>query len=126
MVGYNFQPRFIEPIQNRIKRQTCRRVGARRHARPGEKIQLYVGIRTKNCRKILTEDPTCILVQPAIIDLAQPGKPIVEVGGKLVKGRDLELFVERDGFSSIADFVMTFVEIYSEFEDEMVLIVWGF
>ena len=56
MVAYSFKSQFEEPIVAREKRQTVRGF-RKRHARPGEPIQLYVGMRTRNCRKILTPDP---------------------------------------------------------------------
>jgi len=64
MVAYSFKERFIEPIRRglvspypdtngvRPKRQTIRAVGRRRHARPGDILQLYYGMRTKQCRRI--------------------------------------------------------------------------
>jgi len=60
MVAYSYQPMFVPPIERglktppgpRPKRQTIRARGKRRHARPGEELQLYTGMRTKHCRLI--------------------------------------------------------------------------
>ncbi len=52
MVAYNFQPRFAEAVANGDKRQTIRREGKRIHAKRGDKVHLFTGMRTKNCRKL--------------------------------------------------------------------------
>jgi hypothetical protein len=77
MVAYSFKERFIAPISVglgllpsepkivddfgydykiveaiRPKRQTIRAIGGKRHAHPGEILQLYYGMRTKQCRQI--------------------------------------------------------------------------
>ena len=62
MVAYSFQRQFIEPIQMGIrdpfadgaKLQTIR-AHRKRHARAGEMLQLYCGMRTKNCMKIVPD-----------------------------------------------------------------------
>lgn len=61
MVAYSFRQRFVAPIQVGLgtiehipgteyapKRQTIR-ANRKRHARPGEELQLYCGMRTKGC-----------------------------------------------------------------------------
>lgn len=69
MVAYNFQERFADDVENLIKRQTIRaeRKGRSRHARPGESIQLYTGMRTAKCRKLVNPDPVVWLVRPITI-----------------------------------------------------------
>ena len=52
MVAYSLKPRFIPPILSGAKRQTIRAISRRRHAIPGETLQLYTGMRTKQCRLI--------------------------------------------------------------------------
>src|SRR6267142_1173906 len=52
MVAYSFKPRFIDPIMAGTKRQTIRAIGKRRHAWRGDQLQLYTGMRTKQCRLI--------------------------------------------------------------------------
>jgi len=51
MVAYSFQPRFVEPIREGRKTHTLRD-GRKRHARIGETVQLYQGMRTRECQKI--------------------------------------------------------------------------
>lgn len=58
MVAYNFQAQFAAAVTDGTKCQTIRaeRKGGR-HARVGEPVQLYTGMRTKACRKLVDPDP---------------------------------------------------------------------
>lgn len=53
MVAYSFKPRFVAPILAGAKRQTIR-ADRKRHARQGERLQLYTGMRTRSCKAIGT------------------------------------------------------------------------
>jgi hypothetical protein len=59
MPAYNFKAQFAALVESGQKRQTIRAIGKRRHASPGEALQLYTGQRTKACRKLVTPDPIC-------------------------------------------------------------------
>ncbi|MGE4296813.1 MAG: hypothetical protein AB7E47_02190 [Desulfovibrionaceae bacterium] len=59
MPAYNFKKQFAQAVESGEKRQTIRAIGKRRHAWPGERLQLYTGMRTKACRKLVTPDPVC-------------------------------------------------------------------
>ena len=48
MVAYSFKRRFREPILAGSKQQTIR-ADRKRHARRGEALQLYTGMRTTQC-----------------------------------------------------------------------------
>ncbi len=52
MVAYNFQKQFIGAIEDRAKMQTVRADRKNGHAQPGQTLQLYYGMRTKQCRLI--------------------------------------------------------------------------
>jgi len=54
MPAYSFQERFIPMILDGSKDHTIRkdRAGRSRHAKPGNRLYLYYGMRTKYCRKI--------------------------------------------------------------------------
>jgi hypothetical protein len=62
MVAHSFQSRFAEPVLDGSKDGT---IGAdrRRHARPGEQLQIYVGMRTKQCRLITRK--ICVAINPS-------------------------------------------------------------
>jgi hypothetical protein len=62
MVAYSFQPMFELPIVLGTKRQTIRAAGKRRHARAGDTLQLYLGMRTPRCRLLATA--SCADIRP--------------------------------------------------------------
>ncbi|WP_085025571.1 ASCH domain-containing protein [Ensifer aridi] len=101
MVAYSFKPFFVPQILAGIKRQTVR-TDRRRHARPGEPIQLFTAMRTKHCRKILDRDPTCIEVLPIVIvtsGLLDCGIAGIEVDGTTLHRDQIEEFARADGFA---------------------------
>jgi hypothetical protein len=100
MVAYSFQPRFIEPIRQGIKTQTIRAHGRRRHARPGELVQLYSGMRTAHCQRILPDVP-CLEVMPIEIAFAQGEIARIRVDG--LPCLNLDAFAIRDGFTDAVD-----------------------
>lgn len=94
MVAYSFQQRFVEPIEAGRKQQTIRGE-RRRHSRPGELVQLYTGMRTKNCRLIGTA--WCRNVEPIRLILSMPC--IETVSGIIANAEGLDEFAQRDGFA---------------------------
>ncbi len=68
MVAYNFQPRFASLVESGEKRQTIRPEGKRVHAKPGDTVHLFTGMRTRNCRKL--GEAVCIISEPIVIDTA--------------------------------------------------------
>lgn len=67
MVAYSFKQQFVAPILSGAKRQTIR-VDRKRHARIGEPIQLYTGMRTRQCKAIGTA--LCENVCPITLDFS--------------------------------------------------------
>jgi hypothetical protein len=100
MVAYSFNPRFIEPIRQGIKTQTIRAHGLRRHARPGELLQLYSGMRTAHCRRILPDTPCLTLMQ---VEITFRKGEIARAVTDGVPVRDLDAFALRDGFADAVD-----------------------
>lgn len=102
MVAYSFQERFVLLIREGYKRQTVR--GHRsRHVRPGEILQLYQGMRTKACAKIIA-DPVCTHVAP--IEIILRGRLIERIvidRPVLLSTPDLDAFAIEDGFESRED-----------------------
>lgn len=109
MVAYGFKKQFIEPILSglgnyewidgqipRPKLQTIRAIGKRRHARPGETIQLYTAMRTKQCRKL--GEARCVSVQNIRIMLHAAW---IKVGtdAPISDPEELADFARRDGFA---------------------------
>lgn len=123
MVAYNFQARFVRPIESGEKRQTIRRRGKRRHAEAGDKLQLYTGQRTKKCRKILEEDPTCIAVQAVTIRVGA-FDVAVAVDGRWLTVEELDEFARYDGFADREDFHAFWLSFHGQGEADNLLIRW--
>ncbi len=103
MVAYSFQKQFVPAIYSHKKRQTVRAIGKRQHARPGEIVQLYEGMRTKHCAKII-DDQKCLYVLPIQIVVAAPLILSIAVYGYEDVANDrgyLEEFAKLDGFTDI-------------------------
>lgn len=98
MVAYSFQAQFVEPIWSGRKRQTIRATGKRRHAKAGDALQLYTGMRTKHCR--LFGRAVCHAALSIRIDFSTiyPGDVVtIEDGPRFWQG-DLDPFARADGF----------------------------
>lgn len=100
MVAYSFKRYFAPQIEDFSKTHTIR--GHRsRHAHPGEAMQLFVGMRTRHCRKIIP-DPICSAVLPIVItssDLLDVGVAYIEIDGTPLHRDEIEPFAMSDGFS---------------------------
>lgn len=95
MVAYSFKALFVPQIVSLMKCQTVR-AERPRHARPGEAVQLYQAMRTKDCRKIIL-DPVCTAVLPIEICVSETrGILWISIDGDDVK--DPEAFAAADGF----------------------------
>lgn len=104
MVAYSFQSRFIEPILAGSKRQTIR-ADRRRHARAGEELQLYAGMRTRHCRLIARA--SCQSVTPVRLTFHRGHGPLVfHVGGQVLSADEMEAFAVADGFGAGGGFAV--------------------
>lgn len=104
MVAYSFRPRFAALIESGAKTQTIR-APRRRHALPGERLQLFTGMRTRECRKLIP-DPLCVSVEP-IHMFPENGRWLLRVSGAAQPLCDLAIsddFARDDGFADVADF----------------------
>lgn len=100
MVAYNFKACFAPLVESGKKRQTIRAEGKRRHARPGDRLQLYTGMRTKACRKLLNPEPECTSSQP--IEIHSRLKMLIDdIPQTLTEMRQVAL---NDGFESLEAF----------------------
>lgn len=68
MPSYSFQEQFVAYIEDESNGHTVRRERNSRapHAKPGDKVYLYFGMRTKWCRKI--GEATCSAMRRIRID----------------------------------------------------------
>lgn len=124
MVAYSFQRRFCEQIVRGEKRQTIR-ADRKRHARPGEPIQLFFGMRTKHCRKLIDPDPVCTHVEP--VSMRVPPCGLVRIGHPACpEWSEVEdLFARLDGFDDALDFTMFWRREHGLGLFEGVLIRWN-
>lgn len=100
MVAYSFKTYFAPQILDLSKTHTIRG-HRRRHAHVGEPVQLFTGMRTRQCRKIIP-DPVCVAVLPILImssDLIEPGLAYIEIDGRPLDSDEIEAFAVSDGFS---------------------------
>ncbi len=98
MVAYSFKAQFAARILDETKGGTIRG-DRRRHAHPGEEVQLYTGMRTRQCRLIARK--TCIAVDPIMLDF---GRRQIIVGGLIVRGDEpIGAFARFDGFPDFSE-----------------------
>lgn len=101
MVALSFKPRFIEPYKEGRKGGTIRNPRRGREIiYPGVKLQLFTGMRTKQCRRFGEE--TCLQFRP--IQLRLTKRPRIAVGWlALTRAFDLDRFAVFDGFDDFED-----------------------
>lgn len=99
MVAYSFKRQFVAPIRAGTKAQTIR-AHRKRHARPGEAVQLYAGMRTRHCERIIP-DVRCRDVVDVHLDF-DAWQPIIKVGTVLLLPAAREQFAIQDGFDDLA------------------------
>ncbi|MDH2313082.1 hypothetical protein [Methylobacterium brachiatum] len=107
MVAYSFKKRFGPRILAGTKAQTIRaeRAGRSRHARPGELVQLYTGLRSHQARKL--GEARCLSVEAIRIELPRarcvPEVLIFDAAGALTRHihwpGELREFARADGFA---------------------------
>lgn len=97
MVAYSFKKFFTPQIALGIKCQTVR-ADRKRHAEVGEAIQLYEGMRTKSCRKIIP-DVRCAARKHIAMELRSGRFVRVEIDGFSLDDNAIEIFARYDGFA---------------------------
>lgn len=96
MVAYSFKARFAEPIKARTKRQTIR-AERKRHARIGETLQLYTGMRTRSCK--LVGRAICLHVGGVRLDFTTR-RVEFDTGTAITTPDDTDAFARADGFAN--------------------------
>lgn len=113
MVAYSFKKQFAGPILSGTKAQTIRaeRAGKSRHARPGEMVQLYTGMRTRYCRLLGTAK--CLEVTPVRLTFyRQHGPGNFWIGNRHLSCAEMESFARADGFGSSGFAVLEMTEFW--------------
>lgn len=128
MAAYNFQRRFKGKIRTGAKRCTIR---ARRKngyvPAVGERIDLYVGMRTKQCERVRRGVPVRA-VRPIIINTCRLSTGEIDIDGVILDGRvlpsiDIYRLARNDGFTGVVDFAAFFYEKHGE-SANLYLIEW--
>ena len=102
MVAYGFNKRFVGPIRTGEKAHTIR-LPRKRHAYPGEQLQLYRGMRQKSCFKI-RPDVTCTRVDIVSIATSSIGMEAIAINGIVLTQDEMEALALADGFRLRPDY----------------------
>lgn len=115
---------FIDKILSGEKRQTIRRASPKwENVKVGDKLTLYTGLRTKQCRKLgeaVVESITPIVLVPMEEDCAVK----TALGNFLLRPFNLRILAFADGFDSTFDFWNFFTEHYGNETINMNVIRW--
>ncbi len=120
MPAYNFKKQFAPDVEAGRKLHTIR-PKRKRPTQPGERLKLYTGMRTKNCRLLV--DTVCEDILPMEIHTTH-----ITIGERLLTQEERKQLAISDGFDSLEAFYDFFKYTYSLTEYEpltnMELIKW--
>jgi hypothetical protein len=123
MVALNFQPQFAADVEAGIKCQTIRRAA---RCKAGDRIQLYMGQRTKACRKL--GEATCKRVRPVRICDTEIWLDGVRLYAGNAGRDDLtdcdNDFAQKDGFPGFVEMAEWFRERYGALPFDGYVIEW--
>ena len=124
MVAYSFQARFEEAVRRGAKDQTIRkhRRPPARHARVGEEIALWTGLRTPQAR--LLGRATCTGLYPISLRFGLGTVAHVRIGAKQLMGEQLDDFARQDGFRDAREMSAWFGETHGSLSFDGVLVMW--
>jgi hypothetical protein len=122
MPAYNFQSQFVPMVLDRSKHHTVR-PRRKRPTKPGDKLMLYTGMRTKQCELIAITQ--CTSVVPIALYIERVIGLGIVLDGRGLSDKEIRMFAERDGFQNVFDF-FEFFERYPEHvrEHELEAIHW--
>lgn len=118
MVLYGFKQQFAAKVEDGSKPHTIRNLRKNGHAKPGDLLQLYSGLRTKDCRKLLDPDPVCWETFPIWIEAQNMAVLLGDRQDWLSDG-EIEALAIADGFDSVKEFFDFFPA-----DNEKILICW--
>jgi hypothetical protein len=123
MVAINFKSEFAEDVEFGVKRQTIR---AKARCKPGDKLQLYTGMRTSQCR-LLTEG-VCKSVTPVKIcatEMYLNGKLLIPGDALQDEYEDRNNdFAKKNGFRGFTEMAAWFQRTYGSLPFEGCVICW--
>ena len=107
---------FIDKILSGEKRQTIRKASAKwANVKAGDKLTLYEGLRTKQCRKL----GEAVVESITPIEIKSEKRMIAGIWGEVMMGvyltcEEIEKLAQDDGFYYISDFLKFFNSHYGE------------
>jgi len=104
MPAYNFKKQFAPMVESGAKRQTIRQP-RKRQTKPGETLYLYMGMRTKKCRKLRQE----ICTDVKKIEIRSDS---ICIDGCALTIGQIEPFAIADGFNDVMSFFAFFAHQY--------------
>ena len=115
---------FIDKSLSGEKRQTIRRASPKwENVKAGDKLTLYTGLRTKECRKLgeaVVESITPIILSPCSTSCGV----YTALAVFWLNRWDLKDLAAADGFTSLDDFWDFFESHYGSARTDMVIIRW--
>lgn len=105
MVAFNFQSDFATPIESLQKIQTVR---SKQRAFAGDVLQLYIGHRTKSCRRLFPEKTVVCVVS----DYCHLASGEITFGDKSLHPENLDDFARLDGFGDYDEMMAWFQNRY--------------
>lgn len=107
MSALSFKKQFAPDVESGKKRQTIRAIRADfRIIKPGEKLYLYTGMRTKGCRKL--KDTVCVSVR----HFRMITSTTWTINGALATNAEQVQIAKDDGFKCVGDMVDFFREVH--------------
>ncbi len=120
MPALNFQMKFVPMIVSGEKKQTIRKERKNR-IKPGDKLYLNTGMRTRACTRILTTICTAV---DYIYFTDVRGMDIAVVGNRQLSWGEMEVLAKADGFKDVTEFFRFFNRQYGP-DFEGVIVRWA-
>ena len=117
MPAYNFKERFAAKVESGVKTQTVRKC-RKRPTKKGDTLYLYIGMRTKKCKRLGIGNCTKVVD----FEIPESETHFLWNGAPNFKdGWEARVFVESEGFETWEEMIEFFKDIYGlPFEGEVI------